>query len=48
MKQKSAPDIEHHAFYENTIDFHFFVTGFQDTVEKRICNLRERLTRLLE
>ena len=48
VKQQSAPDIELDVFDGNLLDFHYFMTLFDEEVEKRIDDLRGRLARLVK
>lgn len=48
VKQQSAPDIDFVVFNGNPLDSHYFMTHFHEAVEKRIDDLRGRLTRLLK
>ena len=48
VKQQSAADIELAVFDGNPLDFHYFMTFFQEVVEKRIDNAKGRLARLLQ
>ena len=48
VKQQSAPDVDLDVFDGNPFEYHYFMTPFDELVEKRIEYPRGRLTRLIK
>ena len=47
LKRHSAPDVDLDVFDVNPLEYHNFMILFHELVEKRIDDLRRRLTRLI-
>ena len=48
VREQSAPQFDMESFEGNPLDFIYFKLMFQESVEKKIDNLRGRLTRLIK
>ena len=47
LKQQSAPDIDIDIFRGNSIDFHYFMTVFNEIAEMKVDDPRRKLTQLI-
>ena len=47
LKQQSAPDVDLNVFDGNPLEYHNFMTLFNERAEKRINDTRRKLTRLI-
>ena len=48
VREQSAPQVDIGPFQGNVLDFTYFMSMFQESVEKTTDDLRERLTQLIK
>ena len=47
LRQQPAPDVDIDIFSGDPFHYHYFITAFEEVVEKKIDNPRGRLARLI-